>query len=1167
MDCPLTHWLEESIALDLRRADSWLQKKAGHKQHPDDGWSGLFVDNGSNLDIASEVYHPNQALVQIIQSDPLVISDGDAFIETRLSRACRIDLKRDHPGVDIPNSLHGLLTVRKYTVRYTSYGPPLQKLQLILDDVAWHATSPTDRIGQPKHLRLCRRVTDSLRLLHKTREKGDCYTVSSTQPDVMPGSDPYDEENEAGNSTLGSQVAFGTQAPALARRQLQGAGVPLMSGHHYSRTGHVSAPVQPKNINPHAQDLLNVLNRGRAAAVAPVHSPLPQQPSDTVGEISQQEDSTPSALPQDSPSGAQQLDPISPPQDDTLEETLPSIEQEGSGQSNDFPHGAATIFGPNWMRGFTFDRNTATIPSDQRKLLDRPEAWSKPPPGLRFPHPNVPIHILRDIGVVSGGDGPAEPESAAESAVDLPDIDEDNGSEVSWSSSIPPPSPKPLAIHKTTNLPPDSSLPEAKPDFDRRETDYPSISNGQKDPTISGGEVAHAVPSSPPVMITNNDSDDDMETQIPGALGDDDHHMDIDAPAVKEPVPPSAGGFSKRKSVVQVKETPYPKTKSVRPTLQTLPTSSVENRISSGTSGSTSIVFGTYKENSSSAPKETADDAAFLTPELCPETGKLKIPSPEVDDVPMIDAPAIKEDVQKPHVDPAASFTIDRQGVINVTAESNLASARELLQESATITSEPSARSPDISMAEEVVNVTAESNLASAQGSFQEPATATGEPSPRSRMNRQKVVNLVVVETHRESARSSLQEPATATGKPSPRSPDVSMAEGDPQLAVTEAAYPVREPLAKRRPDVSPRKLDPRKLKKRGLKILGFEDSPEAEPLASYESKHTYAERKRAERSSTAPRNPSLDVSEPPNTLQYPQAETVGSFARNSPRTLGKPKSRAITDDLGNGAFSTAASPEPQRPTSIFDAFKSTYPQYTGNQTHFVAQCRQIHELELEDKMVPKWMWDDFIVRNRTDYKDYILDCFNRGEDPLPYHRFYKDHAQNTIYNEGIIADLATVQKASEQLGHTLRPAEQRTPPLKPAVHKPAPSDRVLPWLQQSSPAASQTRRNIQTPDRPHRSTSGTVEKHRPSPMSRSDAKDRRPLERSHHSLPNVPSQQQSPASTSQAPQPQPQPPIKSAGDPFRAFVLGQQKMTSWTGQTGVSRPSSTASRSRDREG
>ena len=102
---------------------------------------------------------------------------------------------------------------------------------------------------------------------------------------------------------------------------------------------------------------------------------------------------------------------------------------------------------------------------------------------------------------------------------------------------------------------------------------------------------------------------------------------------------------------------------------------------------------------------------------------------------------------------------------------------------------------------------------------------------------------------------------------------------------------------------------------------------------------------------------------------------------------------------------------------TVFQSFKAAYPEYNGNEKHFENQCNQMYQLEQEDKMVPKWQWDDFIIRNRTDYSQYAMDCIDQGENPEPYYRFYKDNIRNTLYTRGIIQNTKTLQRALEELG------------------------------------------------------------------------------------------------------------------------------------------------------
>jgi hypothetical protein len=112
--------------------------------------------------------------------------------------------------------------------------------------------------------------------------------------------------------------------------------------------------------------------------------------------------------------------------------------------------------------------------------------------------------------------------------------------------------------------------------------------------------------------------------------------------------------------------------------------------------------------------------------------------------------------------------------------------------------------------------------------------------------------------------------------------------------------------------------------------------------------------------------------------------------------------------------------PVAPRPTdtrlNIFESFKAAYQMYTGDVKHFQGQCKQMIKLDQEDKMVPKWQWDDFIIRNRTDYKKYLEECGDQGEDPEPYHRFYKDRIRDTIYRKGIIEGRPTLLQALKQL-------------------------------------------------------------------------------------------------------------------------------------------------------
>lgn len=103
---------------------------------------------------------------------------------------------------------------------------------------------------------------------------------------------------------------------------------------------------------------------------------------------------------------------------------------------------------------------------------------------------------------------------------------------------------------------------------------------------------------------------------------------------------------------------------------------------------------------------------------------------------------------------------------------------------------------------------------------------------------------------------------------------------------------------------------------------------------------------------------------------------------------------------------STMASPSsPPIPTkgSVYDTFKSTYSDYSGGFEHFSGMCQRVKGLLQAERMEHRSLWDDFVIRHRTDYRDYLLDCTDRGDDPIPYERFYKHHIDEPIHSKHIL--------------------------------------------------------------------------------------------------------------------------------------------------------------------
>lgn len=90
-------------------------------------------------------------------------------------------------------------------------------------------------------------------------------------------------------------------------------------------------------------------------------------------------------------------------------------------------------------------------------------------------------------------------------------------------------------------------------------------------------------------------------------------------------------------------------------------------------------------------------------------------------------------------------------------------------------------------------------------------------------------------------------------------------------------------------------------------------------------------------------------------------------------------------------------------PASIFDVFKTTYPNYTGDIKHFMTMCTKISTLLRAGRMEYQWSWDDFIIRQRTEYASYVIGCTEGGEDPMAYEDYYSKFIMETKYSRLVL--------------------------------------------------------------------------------------------------------------------------------------------------------------------
>ena len=109
----------------------------------------------------------------------------------------------------------------------------------------------------------------------------------------------------------------------------------------------------------------------------------------------------------------------------------------------------------------------------------------------------------------------------------------------------------------------------------------------------------------------------------------------------------------------------------------------------------------------------------------------------------------------------------------------------------------------------------------------------------------------------------------------------------------------------------------------------------------------------------------------------------------------------------------TSVQPFPTKPATMFEKFKTTYPEYVGTEEHFVAICKKINLLFQQDRMEHRSLWDDFIIRHAIEYPQYLQRCALKAEDPLPYERFYRNEIEEPEFTKRIV----TPKNLAEILG------------------------------------------------------------------------------------------------------------------------------------------------------
>ncbi|KAF1913695.1 hypothetical protein BDU57DRAFT_520659 [Ampelomyces quisqualis] len=991
-----------------------------------------------------------------MQLSPLVLAGSQTLLQASLAPGCFAC-----PPARV--ALHDIIRVRKYTIRYTSYGPPRAKLQFQVQTADWLGQSypgpPTS--GDPKPLAsehlvaICQQLDDVRTLQDRTcLDSTSAVAGEPGIPATMAGSDNASQ----GASQPHTQYAFGTQLaqPARARSRVSEdmpkfLGVnrrePVLAG-STQREDLLPKPARPA-FNDHVA-LLSLLNKrapqssSRNLAHSPKRSPRkthhkPQMPKDpATTQMMTQLPVHANSRPTQTPSSRHAMDVqvVSPTSKESTRQQADETTTVRKSKQSLIQKFASEC---SWMQDFDFTRDAFRVNNDQLLILRKEASWHKPFPGHTFPTGNVPVQILTTLerladenaALEAGPESDEEmdedpsPEFPVESLDPTPDsppqptqTDDVPTSQVSWSRS-PSPKPPKKPTRPEHQLPPDSSFEMANPTMVEDARPEPHLAPKQDliiiDSSTETENEQNAPPSSPPIEARSLALDDDveMEEYVPQGLGEDSV-----GGAKESQERPSLSMSPPSRPIIQVKETPYIKSKNGQHITRN-GSHSQPRETSSGTSkhtSSTSIVYGTYNDKTSPNAQANVNLSNNKTSIAVEPEAVSSRPAKHLEEVVLVQK-------QPTAVDDIADVAMNKETSAKVAGGSPQqvdALPREHLR--------------GISVVQDVMSPR---------------YTGTQQASTQTR-----------VET--------VKPPKTSTQIHTMKQPAI-----NERLELSEASRgPSLTPgSVKRKHDNSPSKRSTRNSKRREIKIVDFgvDSSGPVDPTPTLQAYREEEFRKfqDARKSSTGFEIPAeivdkVDSRSDDNVMQvetpiWPNGEA--SVSEMSPRheslyndpdgnvatSKTTPALQAVPATLPASQSQLDSVPEPsffrlpaaKQPShaakvaaadlNLFKSFKTAYPEYDGDLKHFKGQCAQMIKLDQEDKMVPKWQWDDYVIRNKTHYKGYALDCLDRGEDPQEYHRFYKDAIRDTIYLKGIIQGRATLLQALEQL-------DPAPPTLEPAM-------------------------------------------------------------------------------------------------------------------------------------
>ncbi len=153
--------------------------------------------------------------------------------------------------------------------------------------------------------------------------------------------------------------------------------------------------------------------------------------------------------------------------------------------------------------------------------------------------------------------------------------------------------------------------------------------------------------------------------------------------------------------------------------------------------------------------------------------------------------------------------------------------------------------------------------------------------------------------------------------------------------------------------------------------------------------------------------------SSPPSSKAWREREHVPDFQKLHEGSADKPVDEVMIDagvpdpkkvqPPKKGHRKSVSSLQPSASLNLFDRFRLSYPDYSGETAHFTAICGKLRKLVDAGRGLHPALWDDFIIRHKIEYSNYLHDCTNRAEDPMPYDRYYQDEIDGARYINQVV--------------------------------------------------------------------------------------------------------------------------------------------------------------------